>query len=157
MRNIRIAGRVNNTLRKDSFPAGLALDNDPCDSITVHDGSNKHSVKHGRDSRLEDEVIGHCFKSLTIDGMALGLRFGYRGARCLGTLFKFNTNPLTIDGLLVSIPGETFNTDGGDVAAKTAISFQQSDADTGASRSNRSRQSSRSTANDQDISGVDYR
>jgi hypothetical protein len=112
-------------------------------------------VKHGRDARLEDEVIRYCFERLAIDGMALGLWFGDRGTGRLGALFKLNANALTINGLFVSIPGETFNTHGSDVAAEAAETLEQSDADPGPRSSDGSGESGRPATNDQNIGGVD--
>jgi hypothetical protein len=112
-------------------------------------------VKHGRDPSLENKVVCDRFEGLTIDGMALGLWFSHRGTRCFGAFLKLNANPFTINGLLVSIPGETFNTHGGDVAAEAAKSLEQGDADTCSCGRNGSGQPRRSATDNQYIGVVD--
>ena len=41
VRNIGIARRVNDTLRKDGFPASLTLDNGTCYSTAIHHGGDE--------------------------------------------------------------------------------------------------------------------
>jgi hypothetical protein len=51
----------------------------------------------------------------------------------------------------MAVPGETFDADGGDIAAETAEAFHQGDRDTGARRGNGRRQAAGTGADHQHI------
>ena len=88
--------------------------------------------------------------------MADRLRLGHGGAHRLGALFKFPANALAVDGFRVPIPCKSLHADLRDIAAKTAITFQQGCFDTRPRRCQSCGKATGAGTNDQNIGLADH-
>jgi hypothetical protein len=69
----------------------------------------------------------------------------------LGAILELDTDTLAIDRAFMPVPGESFDTDLGDIAAETAVAVDQGRARAGAGRGQRGRKSSRAAADDENV------
>ena len=125
VRDIGIASGVDHALRQDRLAPGLAFDDHPANAIAFHDRRDEHAVEHRDHARFLHQHIGDIFECLGIERVADRLRFGDRRAHCLGAILEFAADAFAVDRAGVAIPGETLDTDRGDVAAEAAVAFEQ--------------------------------
>jgi hypothetical protein len=104
---------------------GLGFDDDPDDRIAVHQRRYELPVQHGMDARLLDQRVGDQLEAFRIELVGQRLAFRHRRAHRLGPLLEFAADAVGLHRLLVPVPGETFDTDHGDVAAEAAEALDQ--------------------------------
>ena len=153
--NVGITGSIDHALGQNGLSPGFALDNDTFDRIALHDRGDKHSVQHGGNARFFNQGIRNPLECLTIDGMAVGLRFLDRRAHGFGALFEFDPDPLGVDGFLVPIPGKSLNAYRSNVAAEATKALKQRYRGTGARGTECRRESSGAGAHHQHFGLVD--
>ena len=80
------------------------------------------------DPGFEHQVIRNELEALRVQFVRQRLAFRHSSPGRFGPFFKFPTYTARFDGLLMTVPGEAFDADNGDVAAKTTKPLQQGHA-----------------------------
>ena len=150
-RNIGIAGRIDDTFGENRLAPGLALGDHAADRAALHDRRHTQPMQERCDARLCHQYVRHPLEHLRIERMTEGLRLGHRRAHRLGARLEFDADAFAIDGVLVPVPGKTFDADLGDVAAEATMAIDQRRARTGARRRQRCRETAGATAHDQHV------
>ena len=154
-RDVGVAGGIDHAPGQDRLAPGFAFSDNATNFPVLHDGRNKHTVQHRVDIGLGHQHIGNIFERFGIERVADRLRLGQGRAHCLGAVFKFAADALAVDRCGVAIPGKAFDPDLRDIAAKTAIAFDQRGLRPGAGRSERSGKATRARSHHQHIGFVD--
>ena len=154
---VGIAGRVDHALGHDRFASGLALRVDADDVAVDDDGLHPRPVQHGGDPGFRDQLIRDPFEEFRIEGRTLRLGLGRCGAHRRRALLEFRADAFAVDGARMAIPGEALDADLGDVAAETAVAFEQDRARARTGGGEGRRQTPGTAADDEHVGFSDHR
>ncbi len=154
---ICITGSINDSFCKYGAAAFLAFGNDPLDFTAIHNGCHHKAMQQAIHATVQNQFICDIFEHFPIKAFADGLRFTICGTEFVGFLLELSANTFPLYRLLMPVPGKTFHSDRGDIAAKTALTLQHHHGHPGPGGSNCSRQPPRSAADNQYVCCGDYR
>ena len=131
VRDVGVAGGVDDAAREDRLASRLGLGHDPGDRVAVEHRRDEGAMEHRMDPRLLDETVGDDLEPLGVELVRQRLALGHGGAHRVRTLLEFAGDAAGVDRLLVPVPRHPLDADGGDVSAEAAEPLDQRDLDAG--------------------------
>ena len=122
--DVGVAGCVDDPFTEYGVAAGLALDNHASQHLGVYDRSDHGCVQDRVNSGLLHKDVRDVLEQFAVERVAGGLRLGLGGAHRLCTLLELDADAFGVDCVLVAVPRESFNADGGDVATEAAMPLE---------------------------------